>query len=330
MGARAVTFALILAPTLLLAWLPAGAYAATVSVTASSPTNTFGPNVVTIRPGDTVIWSNTAGIHNVHLDDNSFVMPPNPASAPWQVQNTFNTPGIFRYHCDLHGAAGGVGMAGVVKVTAAPILLDASPLSVPLVPAHRQTISSSQCSARGGLVSTHGAPLSFTSCNPPAYVPGTVAKLGTKASASAQLTVVPGNLVSSADEADVSIALNATDVRDQTTGNDYAPNASGPDTTLVEKLRLTDTLNGASQTDPATTIDFDLPVPAECAPTADTTIGSTCSVTTSADAITPGQIKEGRDMILQVFRVRLNDSGLNGARGDGDDRVFAQQGIYIP
>jgi hypothetical protein len=34
--------------------------------------------------------------------------------------------------------------------------------------------------------------------------------------------------------------------------------------------------------------------------------------------------------VLQVFRLRLNDSGSNGIRGDSDDRLFATEGIYIP
>ena len=307
---------------------PTPAQAATVNVTASG--FSFAPTAVTIRPGDTVVWNNTSGIHNVHFDDNSFVQPPTTQSAPWQVQRTFGAAGLFRYYCELHGGPGGSGMAGIVKVTSAPRLSSASPLSVSLVPAHRQTISSSQCTARGGLNSSHGAPLAFSSCNPPNYVPGTIAKLGTQSSASAQLSVVEGNLVSTADEADVSFGLNAPDVRDRQTGGDYLPSATNPDVTMVQKLRLSDTSNGASQTDPATTTDFEFPVPAQCAATADPAVGSACSVTTSADAVTPGSIKEGRDMMLQVFRVRLNDSGANGARGDADDRVFAQQGIYIP
>ena len=28
--------------------------------------------------------------------------------------------------------------------------------------------------------------------------------------------------------------------------------------------------------------------------------------------------------------VRVNDAGANGIRGDADDRLFAQQGLYIP
>ena len=36
-----------------------------------------------------------------------------------------------------------------------------------LVPSYRQTISSAQCAARGGTATSHGAPLSVMSCNPP-------------------------------------------------------------------------------------------------------------------------------------------------------------------
>jgi hypothetical protein len=34
--------------------------------------------------------------------------------------------------------------------------------------------------------------------------------------------------------------------------------------------------------------------------------------------------------VVQVFRVRVNDSGADGVRGNADDVLFAQQGIYIP
>ena len=44
----------------------------------------------------------------------------------------------------------------------------------------------------------------------------------------------------------------------------------------------------------------------------------------------PGSIGAGNNMIVQAFRVRVNDSGADGALGNADDRAFAQQGIYIP
>ena len=64
--------------------------------------------------------------------------------------------------------------------------------------------------------------------------------------------------------------------------------------------------------------------------TPDPAVGSSCSASTSANAITPGAIKEGKQAVIQLFRIRLADSGANGIRGDGDDRGFAMQGFYVP
>jgi hypothetical protein len=206
---------------------------------------------------------------------------------------------------------------------------EASPLTVSLVPDFRQTISANQCAARGGLTSTHGPPLTASSCQPAAYLPGTAARIGTAGSGSAQLTAVPGNPSTAADEADLAISLNLTDVRSIPTGADYLPNANGPDVTLTEKIRLSDTLNGPTLDAGGTTSDFDFPVQVSCAATASTSVGSTCTASTSADAITPGKIKESRRMVLQTFRVRVTDSGANGTPGNADDRSFAQQGFFV-
>ena len=46
--------------------------------------------------------------------------------------------------------------------------------------------------------------------------------------------------------------------------------------------------------------------------------------------VLPGAVAESRQMILQLFRVRLRDAGSNGVPGDSDDRDFAMQGIYVP
>jgi hypothetical protein len=59
-------------------------------------------------------------------------------------------------------------------------------------------------------------------------------------------------------------------------------------------------------------------------------VGANCDLNTTADAIVPGIIKEEKNMVLQVFRLRLNDSGLNGIFGDSDDRNYAMQGLFVP
>jgi hypothetical protein len=220
-------------------------------------------------------------------------------------------------------------VATLVAASSYPHPRSASRLQVSLVPDFRQTISSSQCQARGGAPGTHGTPLSFLSCNPPAYAPGTAARLGARAVGSAELIVVPGDPATSANEADISLSANVSDVR-TVGGADYDPQPGGPDTSLIAKWRLSDLLNGSSESDPGTVADFEFPVPVDCVATADSSTGASCGMNTTAEAVMPGVVKEAKQMVVQAFRVRLNDSGLNGTRGDSDDRSFAMQGIYVP
>jgi hypothetical protein len=179
--------------------------------------------------------------------------------------------------------------------------------------------------ANGG----HAAPLSTGACEPP--LPAGVARVGTGSTGIAQLAVVPGNLVTAADEADVFIHAAVDDVRSGSpSGLDYDPNPSGADLSLIERLRITDSASGPSGSDAATASDLDFVAPVDCVSTADPAIGSDCFAGTSADAILPDAIKEGKRMVVQVFRLRLADAGPDGARGNGDDRLFEQQGLYIP
>jgi hypothetical protein len=204
----------------------------------------------------------------------------------------------------------------------------ASPLSASLVPELRQTISSSQCQARGGTPSGHGPPLAFTSCNPPAYVPGTQGRIGPASEGSVALTVVEGDPTTATDEADVAISADLTDVR-TSAGGDYDPIPGGPESTLVFRLRVTDRASGTSGADPGTTVDFEFPVPVDCSASLGPE-GADCTATTSADAAQPGAIREAGQSVLQVFRLRVNDAGPNALRGDADDRRIASQGIFIP
>lgn len=205
----------------------------------------------------------------------------------------------------------------------------ATTIRASLVPMLRQTISTSQCQARGGTVSSHGAPLAFSSCNPPGYVPGTAAHMGPGGQGSYELSMVPGDPVTPADEADVALTVVATDVRNRQTGGDYDP-AAGTDVTLNARFRLTDNLNGAGQSDPATTSDFDFAIPVGCIATEDAGAGSSCQLSSSMDVVMPGAIREGKATVMAAWKLWLYDSGTNGSRGDGDDKQFAQAGIYIP
>jgi len=80
----------------------------------------FTPDNLTIGQGDTVVWTNTGGLHNVN---GSTAANPNnpeaflsgvPANAPWTFSHVFNTSGNYDYQCDEHVLAG---MVGAITVT---------------------------------------------------------------------------------------------------------------------------------------------------------------------------------------------------------------------
>lgn len=78
----------------------------------------FSPQELHITAGQTVTWVNKGTMHHtVTADDDSFnsgfVEPGQSYS------HIFLQPGRYPYHCVLHGSERGVGMAGVIVVTAA-------------------------------------------------------------------------------------------------------------------------------------------------------------------------------------------------------------------
>ena len=91
----------------------------TVQVLTAGGTR-FAPAEVTIAAGETVTWvwgTNSTG-HNIVPDAGNIPASSGPlASAPHTYAFTFDTPGVYHYHCQAHGSAGGVGMSGTVTVT---------------------------------------------------------------------------------------------------------------------------------------------------------------------------------------------------------------------
>jgi plastocyanin len=81
----------------------------------------FEPEELTIQPGDTVVWRNTGGNHNVVADDSSFGSG-RPSAGAWEYSYRFEDPGEFGYYCSPHGGRDGEGMSGKVLVagSAAP------------------------------------------------------------------------------------------------------------------------------------------------------------------------------------------------------------------
>jgi hypothetical protein len=199
----------------------------------------------------------------------------------------------------------------------------ATPFRVPLVPAY------AQCSSPN---TTHGAPLSFGSCEPPRQTSpnltiGTPDANGQPASSIGylQLNVIPGDSGTSEDEADVAVALKITDVRRTGDLSDYTGDVEGR--TVV---RITDSESGTSGDEPATTEDFTLSTPAPCAATAATGTGATCSTATTLDALVPGTIREGARSIWELADVELFDGGPDGDTTTEDNALFAHQGVFVP
>jgi hypothetical protein len=188
-----------------------------------------------------------------------------------------------------------------------------------------------QCGTVGNVADgQHSSPLSTPACLPPSPTSANAA-VGSAYTGTASIEAVPDNPLTGADEADFNYVQDQTDVRAGTPGGaDY-----GSDLTAAFRLRITDTRNcaPASCSGPydqaGTTADVDFSVPIDCVATPGPE-GATCSVDTSANAVQPGAVTGGDRSILQVFRVRVNDAGANGIRGDGDDDLFAQQGVYVP
>jgi hypothetical protein len=220
-------------------------------------------------------------------------------------------------------------LGGLVMLRDREVPSSASPIDVSLVPVFEQC-GTMRRPANGG----HAPPLGVPSCSPPN--PLATASFGPNASSSAELAVLPGNASTAADEADVSLRGSISDVHaGSPAGQDYDPNAGGADMTLAARLRITDDGNcgpivcSGPYRDPGTATDLDFSVPVDCASTAGSE-GALCSWDTSAEAVLPGSIPEGSGTVMQVFRIRVTDAGPNGVRTDSDDRLFAQQGVYIP
>ena len=197
----------------------------------------------------------------------------------------------------------------------------ATPTRVSLVPAF------SQCTAPNN---QHGAPLAFGSCSPPALT-GRVATIGPKSIGYVLLKVLTGT-----NTADVQFTVSLTDVRLK---DDPTQDMEGS-LDFAIPVRISDYDNGGSRITPATVVDltystspFHVKLP--CALTADETIGSTCSVQTSVDALLPypqaTYLTPGKRAIWELGRLAVLDGGQDGNPDTrGDNTPMAVQGVFVP
>ena len=197
----------------------------------------------------------------------------------------------------------------------------ASPVQVPLVPAYNQCTSPNR---------THGPPLAHPSCNPPVASSGQLTigspdanGVGANSVGTARISVVAGNPATAADEADVRYRLNLTDVRRKSDLTDYTGQLQ-----LKTSLRVLDRYNGPSEVGLGQDTEFAVTVP--CAATGSTTIGSTCQVDTTADAVLPGVVKESRRAVWMMGPVQVFDGGPDGVVSTTPNTLFAKQGVFVP
>jgi hypothetical protein len=208
------------------------------------------------------------------------------------------------------------------KITGYPRPKGATPLRVALALAYEPCTSPNR---------THGAPLSSPSCSPPQQAShfltvGTLDANRNPASSvgSLRADVFVGDPSTPEDEADVGLTFSLTDVRTKSDLLDY-----GGELEPRTVVRITDRANDGS--DAGTVADFPYAFTVPCTATADTTVGSTCSMATTADSLMPGTITEGDRSIWQIGEIEVSDGGADGlVSTSGDNTTFARQGIFIP
>lgn len=233
-----------------------------------------------------------------------------------------------------------LGLTALTQVAGAthPRPVGASPIRASLVPAYEACAASNR---------THGPPLSFPSCNPPGQTSssltvGTPDANGAGANSSAFVNLraivdAPGP----PEGSDIVFRAQITDVRCKpgTTACGNANTAGGPDYTGELKsdatVRLTDHFNAIAPgggPDPATVNDFPFPVPLSCANTAATSIGGTCAVDTTFEALSPGSVTkmEGKRSVVELAQFQVFDGGADGFVSTTPNTLFAVQGIFIP
>src|SRR5262249_3999446 len=124
---------------------------------------------------------------------------------------------------------------------------------------------------------------------------------------------------------DVGVTMNLTDVRNKTGLTDYSGELQ-----VNSSVRITDKRNGHSGFQPGTVQDTTFPMTAGCVTTASTTVGSTCSLSSTFNAVVAGAIVSGKRAIWELGQVIVNDGGADGVVSTTPNTTFERQGIFTP
>ncbi len=180
----------------------------------------------------------------------------------------------------------------------------------------------------------HGPPLAFQSCSSPQMTSdhltvGTGDSNGKPALNEGYVTfrAILGAPSTPADEADLALDMFVDDVFTKALA-DYTGELR-----LTFDVRITDRGSPAAGLAGIAGTVTDLPLSATlaCAPVADPQEGSTCSGTTTLDALIPGSVTESKRSIWQLDQVRVFDGGADGdADTTGDNTLFATAGLFVP
>lgn len=205
-----------------------------------------------------------------------------------------------------------------------PRPVGATPLRVSLTPAFRPCTSAN----RG-----HGPPLSYGSCTPAEpgsnrLTVGSPDSNGQAANAhgSVRYGVVAGDPGTPANESDVQVAVSLADVRRQGTLADYAGELS-----VEQVVQITDRLNGPSQLEPATVQANVFRYAVPCAVTPSTSVGASCALQASFNAIVPGAVVEGKRAVWELKAIEVFDGGPDDQAGTTNgNTLFQHQGVFVP
>jgi hypothetical protein len=231
----------------------------------------------------------------------------------------------------------GIGMLAVVQSAGAAYIRPkaASPLRVSLVPAFDRCIP-----PPNGANRTHGPPLGYPSCYPPAassdfLTVGTPDANGAPANSTGFIEVKvkvtsPEDVLIRASVSDVrckpGTAANVCGSANAVGGADYTGELQGDAT-----LRLTDHYNGPNHDEAATVVDIPFPISMPCTSTADTSIGATCGVVTCSSCIGPPyNWFDGQRIVTEISQFEVFDGGPDGSVATNDNTVFLRQGLFVP
>jgi hypothetical protein len=262
---------------------------------AGAPIRDAGPAATSSPPGHPF----PAPLHPPAL------MPPlhtaqAPGSATARAADGALDAGAFEY---------GAGVTGYPRPKAAPSL------RVALVPAFRPCTSPNR---------QHGPPLAFGSCAPPQ--PGSSLLTTGTPDANGRAVNGAGAIRYGVVAGDVTLSATIGDVRRQATLADYPGELS-----IEQGVLITDRFNGPAQNEPATAragvVRFAVP----CSVTADGSIGATCALHSSFNAVVPGAVVAGKLAVWELAAVEVFDGGPDdSAATPAGNEPFQRQGVFVP